>query len=555
MRRRAAGALSASPTMIGAITTLIVIVAVFLAYNANRGLPFVPTYRVSVDVPNAARLMDLNEVRIGGTRVGIVDSMEVMESSGEPAGDSPSEADASDEELAGTSDTSDEVARLNLVLDKEVAPLPEDSRFRVRYRSAFGLKYLEITRGTGGGAPEGFTFDDPDSFIEQVEFDDIGNTFDAPTRRNVRTNLEGFSSALAGRGTSLNLAIERLDPLFGDLKPVARTLARRDTRLRRLFPELADAAGIVAPVAEQQAELFTNMAIAFAAISEDPDALRETISEGPPTLETGIETLPRQRPFLGDLTTLTRLLRPGVRDLRATLPSLNTAIRVGTPVLRRTPPLNRRLARVFRSLKRLVRQESTGVAIVRLRELFGEAKPLVRHVVPAQTVCNYFNYWFTFLPEHLSEGDHVGFSERAQVIGFPSGDLTVSTQTDPNLPPTATTVPGNVRTPIGGYSGLQANGRAGVVLDPPDGGEFRPYELPILHSPTYVPTGRREADCQSGQFGYPLGDMRVPGQPPDNPAIIASDYPGSRGATTLFYNEDRSRSLVDTRVSGRFPNR
>jgi hypothetical protein len=49
--------------------------------------------------------------------------------------------------------------------------------------------------------------------------------------------------------------------------------------------------------------------------------------------------------------------------------------------------------------------------------------------------------------------------------------------------------------------------------------------------------------------------MRAPGQPPDNPAIIASDYPGSRGATTLFYNEDRSRSLVDTRVSGRFPNR
>jgi ABC-type transporter Mla subunit MlaD len=555
MRGRVARGLSASPTMIGAITTLIVIVAVFLAYNANRGLPFVPTYRVSVEVPNAARLTDLNEVRIGGSRVGVVDSMEVVEPSGGPAGDPPSEAEASDEELAGSSATSDEVARLNLVLDNEVAPLPEDSRFRVRYRSAFGLKYLEITRGAGRGAPEGFTFDDPESFIEQVEFDDIANTFDSPTRDNVRTNLEGFSGALAARGTSLNLAIERLDPLFRDLRPVGRTLARRGTRLRRLFPELADAARIVAPVAEQQAELFTNMAIAFAAISEDPDALRETISEGPPTLETGIETLPRQRPFLGDLTTLTRLLRPGVRDLRATLPSLNTAIRVGTPVLRRTPPLNRRLARVFRSLNRLVGQESTGVAIARLRELFGEARPLVRHVAPAQTVCNYFNYWFTFLPEHLSEGDHVGFSERAQVIGFPSGDLTVNFEADPNLPPTVTTVPGNVRTPTGGYSGLQANGKAGVVLDPPDGGEFRPYELPILHFPTYQPSGQTNADCQSGQLGYPLGDMRVPGQPRDNPAIIASDYPGSRGPTTLFYNEDRGRSLVDTRVSGRFPNR
>ncbi len=32
-----------SPLLIGAITTLIVVVAVYLSYNANNGLPFVPT--------------------------------------------------------------------------------------------------------------------------------------------------------------------------------------------------------------------------------------------------------------------------------------------------------------------------------------------------------------------------------------------------------------------------------------------------------------------------------------------------------------------------------
>ena len=64
--------------MVGAITTLIVIVAVFLAYNANNGLPFVPVYRVSVDVPNAARLVPNNEVRIGGNRVGVVESIDAV---------------------------------------------------------------------------------------------------------------------------------------------------------------------------------------------------------------------------------------------------------------------------------------------------------------------------------------------------------------------------------------------------------------------------------------------------------------------------------------------
>jgi ABC-type transporter Mla subunit MlaD len=65
--------------MVGAVTTLIVIVAVFLAYNANNGLPFVPVYRVSAETCNAARLAPNNEVRIGGNRVGVVESIETVE--------------------------------------------------------------------------------------------------------------------------------------------------------------------------------------------------------------------------------------------------------------------------------------------------------------------------------------------------------------------------------------------------------------------------------------------------------------------------------------------
>ena len=32
-------------------------IAVFLAYNANNGLPFVPTYDLNVEVPDAAGLI------------------------------------------------------------------------------------------------------------------------------------------------------------------------------------------------------------------------------------------------------------------------------------------------------------------------------------------------------------------------------------------------------------------------------------------------------------------------------------------------------------------
>jgi ABC-type transporter Mla subunit MlaD len=542
------GTLAASPTMVGAVTTLIVIVAVFLAYNANNGLPFVPVYRVSVEIPNAARLTNNNEVRIGGHRVGVVESIDAIQA---PEGTQTAQASGDN---AGASETGGVVAKLNLKLDKSVEPIPKDSVFRVRYRSSFGLKYLEIVRGTGDPAPEGFTFDGiddssvpgkttcllPDNpnfakeasaqngcFEPQTEFDQIADTFDTKTREAARTNLTDFGQAFAGRGTSLNDAINSLEPLFEGLRPVTRVLIQRDTQLRRFFPELADAARIIAPVAAQQADLFTKGAIAFAAISADPQALQDTISESVLTLETGISVLPRQTPFLRDLATLGRVLRPGVTDLRATLPVLNRAIDVGTPTLAKLAPTNKRLERVLREVNQLVSQPTTRTALQRLGETFDSAKPLVKWVVPAQTVCNLFDYWTTFLPNGLSDRDQVGYTFRQSLTAFPPG----------------------VDAPEDGLSAVQSNG----LTAESSGGVFEPFSVPILNAHPYAPTGQKNADCQWGQSGYELGALRVPGQAANNPANGVSDLPGSVGPTTLFYNDDRQREFVDTRNPNRAP--
>ena len=66
MSNRQAQSVMASPILIGAVTTLVTVIAVFLSYNANEGLPYVPTYDISVTVPSAAGLVEGNEVRIGG---------------------------------------------------------------------------------------------------------------------------------------------------------------------------------------------------------------------------------------------------------------------------------------------------------------------------------------------------------------------------------------------------------------------------------------------------------------------------------------------------------
>ena len=107
-----AAGLAASPTLVGAVTVMIVILAIFLAYNANTGLPFVPSYRVSAEVPNANSLVPGNEVRIGVVRVGLIEQIE------------PEQQDD------GTFN-----AKLDLKLDADVEPLPEDSTMIVRARS------------------------------------------------------------------------------------------------------------------------------------------------------------------------------------------------------------------------------------------------------------------------------------------------------------------------------------------------------------------------------------------------------------------------------------
>src|SRR5687767_2198181 len=126
-RGRSTASIVASPVLIGAVTTLIIIVAVFLAYNANQGLPFVPTYNLRAEITGGQNLVRGNEVRVGGFRVGVIDEI----GTGTKIVDGQSRS----------------IAVLKMKLDKRVEPLPTDTEVLVRPRSALGLKYVELTVG------------------------------------------------------------------------------------------------------------------------------------------------------------------------------------------------------------------------------------------------------------------------------------------------------------------------------------------------------------------------------------------------------------------------
>ena len=134
MRRQSRQSLVASPVLVGAVTVLTAIIAVFLAYNANAGLPFVPTYDLKAEIPGGSNLVKGNEVRMGGFRVGVVER--ILPGVAEPG-----------ERAKGQQVEQRAISVIELKLDKRVEPLSKDVRVQIRPRSALGLKYVTITPG------------------------------------------------------------------------------------------------------------------------------------------------------------------------------------------------------------------------------------------------------------------------------------------------------------------------------------------------------------------------------------------------------------------------
>jgi virulence factor Mce-like protein len=457
VNRRGAASIAANPVLIGAATTLVVIVAVFLAYNANNGLPFVPTYDLKAEVPNGANLVPGNEVRVGGSRVGVIDDITPER---KPDGSV--------------------VAKLNLKLETVVQPLPRDSTVLVRARSALGLKYLEITKGeSSDGFENGDTVPLARAKPRPVEIDEFLRTFDEPTRAASRTNLNEFGSALAVRGQNINEALGVFPSLLRNLQPVMENLADPRTDLQGFVRGLGQAAAETAPVAEEQASLFRGLDTTFAALADVRDELQDTITTGPAALDAGIRGFPVQRPFLRNSELLMSELRPGVRALRAAAPDLSRAFQEGQPVLRRSVQLNRRLEPTFRALQAFAEDPLSSLGINGLRTTAQILNPTVADLAPVQTVCNYATLWFRNVASLLSEGDNNGTWQRFIIVAAPQG-------------------PNNE----GGPSGAPASG-----------GEAANF----LHSNPYpnTPGGGRTNECESGNEGWVPGRV-VAGNVPGN---------------------------------------
>ena len=263
MTRRPTQSIMANPVLVGAVSVLVLATAVFLAYNAHKGLPFVPT-------PQPARPVAQRRATCSAATT----SARAAIASASSSRRRPVRLAARQGRRRGARSSS----------TRRRGPLPRDTTVAVRGRSVLGL---QVPRASGAGRssrtlPEnGLDRRRPTPALSE-DLDRFLGMYDAATRDGVRRSLSGYGGALATRGDELNATIEQASELLRHLdvdddgargsRGPARPLRHRAGRRRvRDAPGRRSLRTLVSPPG----------ADTFAALSASPEALDRTMRDDP----------------------------------------------------------------------------------------------------------------------------------------------------------------------------------------------------------------------------------------------------------------------------------
>ncbi|HEV2944707.1 MAG TPA: MlaD family protein [Solirubrobacteraceae bacterium] len=399
MNRRRRSSLAGSPLLIGALTTLIVAVAVFLSYNANNGLPFVPTYNLKIVLPETSGLQPTNQVRIAGTRVGVVSSLTPHQ---DPV-------------------TGRVTATADLKLEKSVEPLPADTKAIVLSVSAIGLKYLELEKGRSSQTLKAGATIPASQTREPVDIVQLFNMFDKKTRTAIQHNTINFGDGLAARGLGLNDTIATLRPLVTNAVPALHNLASPKTGLRELWIALDRAASQTAPVAQANANVFSELDTFFTAWAGAAPSLERTIEGGPAALEQATHSFPHEAAFMEKSAEFMRLLRPSAIALRTAARPLGHAFAEGAVNLKAATALNTRLAQASQAFQAFAQNPIVTLGLEDLTQTTRLGNPLFAGLAPEQATCNYLTLTFRNVASLFSENVGVGTLARALPVLSPDG--------------------------------------------------------------------------------------------------------------------------------------
>jgi virulence factor Mce-like protein len=128
---------------------------------------------------------------------------------------------------------------VDMSIDPRYAPVHQGATAAVRPKSLLGEKYIDLGEGDTGQPtlPSG-TMLPRDQTSVNVEIDQLINTFDEPTRQQLRSLIDELGTGLAGQGKLTNQTFQsgRMD--LDSLASVTDVLKQRDSELKTVIQSL-----------------------------------------------------------------------------------------------------------------------------------------------------------------------------------------------------------------------------------------------------------------------------------------------------------------------------
>lgn len=292
----------------GRIAAVLALAAAFVfllivLFGGNGG------HRYTLVFQNAGQLVPDNQVLIGGSPVGSVESIEL-----------------NDENLA--------------VIEVEVEQqLHEGTTAVIRATSLSGVAnhYVSISPGPNSnpaledGAELGLA-----STTTPVDLDQLFNTFPPAVREGLGNFIKGNATAYSGRGEDANESFKYFGTALNRAGAFVAELNADQRLLQQFVVSSARLSGAIAGRGEQLTSAISNANTAFGAIAAQNVAFDETLREFAPVMRQANTTFVNLRAALGDLEPLLDAAKPATKDLAPFLAELR-------PVFSKLVPFTRDL--------------------------------------------------------------------------------------------------------------------------------------------------------------------------------------------------------------------
>src|SRR4051812_17862486 len=291
-------------------------------------------YELRAPFPEATSLAEAADVRIAGVDVGKVGHKDI--------------------DRIGNREI------VTLLIDKQYAPLPKNTKAILRQKTLLGETFVELTPGDpSSGMLQDHSVLSPGQVESTVELDEILRTFDPKTKAAFRDWVEESGKQISGSGAEdLNDALGNLADFASDGSNVLQVLHQQKTAVRQLVKNTGVVFAALNERKGQLRQLIVNSQRTFSATAARDDALATTFEIFPTFLDESRLTADRlerfavnTRPLVNDLKPVADNLGPTVTDLSALSPDLTSLFIHLKPVIREAPRTLPQAARFLRGAR------------------------------------------------------------------------------------------------------------------------------------------------------------------------------------------------------------